>query len=457
LRIEEGNQLCDTGNNTLCQGFYSQHFKYHPTLIAMQLDIDRQHIWHPYTSMTEPGPVFPVVSADNVYLQLADGRRLIDGMSSWWCMLHGYNHPVLNRAIREQLDKMAHVMFGGLTHAPAIELTKKLIQLTPPPLKQVFFVDSGSVAVEVAIKMALQYWQAQGQPQKKQLLSFRKGYHGDTFGAMSTCDPVTGMHHLFAEVLMPQVFAESPACDFDQPWCESYAADLKQRLEAHHRNLAAVIIEPIVQGTGGMHFYSPHFLTRLRALCDEFSVLLIVDEIATNFGRTGKMFACEHADISPDIMCLGKALTGGYMTMGATLCTAAVATTVCAGEAGVLMHGPTFMANPLACSVANASIQLLLDSPWQTRVAAIETQLRQQLSECAAWPQVADVRTLGAIGVVELHKPVRLQDIQSAFVDAGVWIRPFGKLVYIIPPFIIEAEQLTQLTKALKSVIGNLE
>jgi adenosylmethionine-8-amino-7-oxononanoate aminotransferase len=422
----------------------------------MQLDIDRQHIWHPYASIRDPAPVFPVVSADNVYLHLEDGRRLIDGMSSWWCMLHGYNHPVLNQAIQDQLGKMAHVMFGGLTHAPAIELTKKLIQLTPPGLEQVFFVDSGSVSVEVAIKMALQYWQAQGQPQKKRLLSFRKGYHGDTFGAMSVCDPVTGMHHLFADLLMPQLFAEAPTCGFDQPWDDSYIEDVRNQLQTHHQQIAAVIIEPIVQGAGGMNFYSPHFLRRLRELCDEYSLLLIVDEIATNFGRTGRLFGCEHAGISPDIMCLGKALTGGYLSMAATLCTRAVGSTVCSGEAGALMHGPTFMANPLACSVASASIDLLLDSSWQSKVATIEKHLEQQLAECRDWPQVADVRVLGAIGVVELQKPVDMRKIQPAFVEQGIWIRPFGKLVYTMPPFIIEQEPLKQLTQGMKTVIRSI-
>lgn len=422
----------------------------------MQLDIDRQHIWHPYTSISKPGPVFPVASAENVYLHLADGRRLIDGMSSWWCMLHGYNHPVLNEAIQHQLSKMAHVMFGGLTHQPAIDLTEKLVRLTPGALEHVFFVDSGSVAVEVAIKMAFQYWQAKGQPEKKRLLGFRKGYHGDTFGAMSVCDPITGMHHLFADALMPQFFAEAPACGFDQTWSEIYIEDVKHQLEKHHRQIAAVIIEPIVQGAGGMNFYSPHFLERLRTLCDAFSVLLIVDEIATNFGRTGKLFGCHHADIAPDIMCLGKALTAGYIGMAATLCTRSVGATICSGESAVLMHGPTFMANPLACSVASASIDVLLDSPWKSRVAAIEKQLKQQLSECAQWPQVADVRVLGAIGVVELHKPVDMQTVQPAFVEAGVWIRPFGKLVYTMPPFIIEEEPLTQLTEGMKTVIRSI-
>ncbi|MFT6387760.1 MAG: adenosylmethionine-8-amino-7-oxononanoate aminotransferase [Cellvibrionaceae bacterium] len=422
----------------------------------MNLDFDRQHIWHPYTSITHPAPVFPVAGAKGVILTLEDGRQLIDGMSSWWCMLHGYNHPVLNQAIIDQTQKMAHVMFGGLTHEPAISLAEKIIRLTPKPLKNLFFCDSGSIAVEVAMKMALQYWQAQGQPQKQKIMSFRKGYHGDTFAAMSVCDPQTGMHHLFADVILQQIFAESPQCGFHDQWDENTLTDVKQKLNEHHHELAAVIIEPIVQATGGMNFYSPHFLRRLRELCTEYEVLLIVDEIATNFGRTGELFGCNHAGISPDIMCLGKALTGGYMTMAATICTQKVGSIACSGEAGVLMHGPTFMANPLACAVAGTSIDLLINSPWQQNIKAIESQLIDELSECIEWPQVADVRILGGIGVIELKQAIDLKRYQEKFVEQGVWVRPFGKLVYVMPPFIIEPEQLSMLTKGMKNVIRSI-
>ncbi|MGH1486186.1 MAG: adenosylmethionine--8-amino-7-oxononanoate transaminase [Cellvibrionaceae bacterium] len=420
----------------------------------MNLDIDRQHIWHPYTSITEPGPVFPVKSAKGVHLTLEDGRQLIDGMSSWWCMLHGYNHPVLNKAINEQTQQMSHVMFGGLTHQPAISLAETLVKITPAPLQHVFFADSGSVSVEVAIKLALQYWQAKKKPQKKRLLSLRNGYHGDTFAAMSVCDPVTGMHHIFSDLLMPQYFAESPQCGFHDEWDENSLQDIKSKIEAHHEELAAVILEPIVQATGGMNFYSPCFLRRVRELCDEFNILLIIDEIATNFGRTGELFGCHHAGISPDIMCLGKALTGGYMTLAATLCTQDVGTVVCSGEAGALMHGPTFMANPLACAVANASIDLLLNSPWEQRINAIEHQLKEELAECSQWPQVENVRVLGAIGVIELKKAVDMRTIQAQFVEEGVWVRPFGKLVYIMPPFIIAPDELSTLTKGMKHVVS---
>lgn len=422
----------------------------------MNLDFDRQHIWHPYTSITQPAPVFPVARADGVILQLEDGRQLVDGMSSWWCMLHGYNHPVLNQAIIDQTQRMAHVMFGGLTHEPAITLAEKLVNLTPKPLQRLFLCDSGSISVEVAMKMALQYWQTLGQPQKQRLLSFRKGYHGDTFAAMSVCDPHTGMHHLFADAIRQQVFAESPVCKFGDEWDEAAMNDVENKLAQHCHELAAVIIEPIVQATGGMNFYSPMFLHRLRELCDQYKVLLIADEIATNFGRTGELFACNHAGISPDIMCLGKALTGGYMTLAATICTEEVGATVCAGEAGVLMHGPTFMANPLACAVANASIDLLLSSPWQQRIQMIATQLEQELSDCRSLPQVSDVRVLGGIGVVELKAPIDLKTYQQRFVDEGVWVRPFGKLVYLMPPFIIASRELTRLTTGMKNVIKSI-
>ncbi|WP_461482080.1 adenosylmethionine--8-amino-7-oxononanoate transaminase, partial [Porticoccus sp.] len=370
--------------------------------------IDQQHIWHPYSSLLQPLPVYPVASAQGVRLKLADGRELIDGMSSWWCVIHGYSHPALNTALRQQAEQMAHVMFGGLTHEPAARLAQTLVELTPAGLDKVFFSDSGSVSVEVAMKMAIQYWQSQGVKGKSRLLSLRNGYHGDTFGAMSVCDPVTGMHHLFSDVLMPQLFTEAPRCGFHDKWDEAFIGDFEAVISAHADELAAVILEPIVQGAGGMRFYSPDFLKRVRQLCDEHEVLLIADEIATGFGRTGRLFACEWADISPDILCLGKALTGGYMTLAATLCTEQVSNGICQGEAGVFMHGPTFMGNPLACAVANASIELLLASDWQARIAAIQRRLEAGLAAAREFDTVADVRVLGAIGVIEMKAPVDL-------------------------------------------------
>lgn len=416
--------------------------------------IDREHIWHPYSSTTDPIATYPVSHAEGVHLHLADGRRLIDGMSSWWSAIHGYNHPVLNQAARDQLDRFAHVMFGGLTHEPAAQLVATLVDLTPGQLKKVFLCDSGSVSVEVAMKMAVQYWQARGKPGKHRFLSLRNGYHGDTFGAMSVCDPITGMHHLFSQVLTPQVFADSPACRFDEPCTEADIAPFKTLIENHHHELAAAIVEPIVQGAGGMHFYSPDYLRQVRQLCDAHGVLLIADEIATGFGRTGKLFACEWAGIAPDILCLGKALTGGYLTLAATLCSDDVSATICGGEAGVFMHGPTFMGNPLACALANASLGLLIDGDWQQQVARIESGLRVGLAPAAANPRVAEVRVLGAIGVVEMTAPVDLAAITPAFVDAGIWVRPFGRLVYLMPPFIIDDEELATLCAALVRVLA---
>lgn len=417
------------------------------------LSIDAQHIWHPYSSILEPTPVYPVRRASGCQLYLEDGRQLIDGMSSWWAAIHGYNHPHLNEAVQTQLNKMAHVMFGGITHQPAVRLAETLTDITPAGLNKVFFSDSGSVSIEVAIKMALQYWQALKIPQKHRLLSLRGGYHGDTFAAMSVCDPDTGMHHLFNNVLPEQVFADTPACGFDEPWEDKYIDNFKQTISRHADELAAVILEPVVQGAGGMNFYSPQFLVQVRSLCDQHNVLLIADEIATGFGRTGKLFACEWADISPDILCLGKALTGGYMSLAATLCTDKVGIGICTGEAGVFMHGPTFMGNPLACATANASVELLLERDWQGAIKRVEDQLRRELEPCRSYETVADVRVLGAIGVVEMKQPVDVAALQKLLVERGVWVRPFGKLVYLMPPYIISEEQLSQLTFALVEVL----
>ncbi len=420
------------------------------------LAIDRQHIWHPYASFDTASPLFPVASAHGVELTLTDGRTLIDGMASWWCAIHGYNHPQLNAAATAQLSEMSHVMFGGLTHEPAALLAKKLVELTPPGLNRVFLADSGSVSVEVAMKMAMQFWQSQGKASKSRFLSLRNGYHGDTFGAMSVCDPVNGMHHLFSDALPRQFFSEAPRCAFDAEWDEAYIEDFRRTLSENCDSLAAVILEPIVQGAGGMRFYSPHYLRRVRELCDACDVLLIADEIATGFGRSGRLFACEYAGITPDILCLGKALTGGYLTAAATLCTDRVSGGICGGEAGVFMHGPTFMANPLACAIANASIDLLLSSDWQTRVQAIEKQLKTGLAACRELAAVTDVRVLGAIGVVELKEAVDLRIIQPLLVEQGIWLRPFGKLVYTMPPFVISDEQLATLCAGVVTVLHKL-
>ncbi len=425
------------------------------------LKLDAKHLWHPYTSISNPTPVLAVASAQGVYLELANGQRLIDGMSSWWSALHGYNNPILNQALVEQLQKMSHVMFGGLTHEPAVTLGKKLVDITCNNLQHVFFSDSGSVAVEVAIKMALQYWFAQGKAHKSKLLTVRKGYYGDTFGGMAVCDPVNGLHEMFRHTLAKHIFAEAPQTTTEYgiyvEWNENFINDFKLKLVENHQNIAAVIIEPMVQNAGGMRFYHAEYLQSVRKLCDEYDVLLILDEIATGFGRTGTLFAYEQADIQPDILTVGKALTGGYMTLAATLTSRKVVDGIEADGKGLLMHGPTFMANPLACSVANASIDLLMDSPWKKRVANISAQLKVELEACNQLDIVKEVRVKGAIGVVELHQPIDIKWSQARFTNKGVWLRPFGKLVYLMPPFIIEEQQLTKLTQAIFEVLNELD
>ncbi len=411
--------------------------------------LDREHVWHPYAPLPAACASLPVVSAEGVRLRLADGRELIDGMSSWWCAIHGYRHAALDAAVRAQLERMAHVMFGGLTHEPAIRLAERLVELTPPGLDRVFFADSGSVSVEVAIKLALQYQRACGRPERTRLLTWRGGYHGDTFGAMAVCDPVDGMHSLFAGVLAEHVFVDRPPDGFERTLDDAWAAGVSELLAAHAHELAAVIVEPVVQGAGGMRFHSPACVALLRRLCDEHGLLLILDEIATGFGRTGALFACEHAAIAPDIMCVGKALTGGYMTLAATLCTAEVARAISAGEGGALMHGPTYMANPLACAVALASLDLLADGSWHEDVARIERGLREGLEPARELPGVADVRVLGAIGVVQMEHEVDIAAATAAAVELGVWLRPFRDLIYAMPPYIAADDDLTQVTRAM--------
>ena len=413
------------------------------------LTLDEQYLWHPYSPAPATDAPRAVVSASGVRLRLADGTEMVDGMASWWCAIHGYRHPVLDRAVSEQLTRVAHVMFGGLTHEPAARLAARLAEWTPAGLDRVFFVDSGSVAVEVAIKMSLQYWRARGRPERHRLLTVRGGYHGDTFGAMAVCDPVGGMHAMFSDALTGHVFADRPPPGFGDGLDDEYAADLAQLVERHADELAAVIVEPVVQGAGGMHFYSPAVLRHLRDLCDRHELLLILDEIATGFGRTGALFASDHAHVTADVMCVGKALSGGYLPLAATLCTSEVAEAISQGEGGALMHGPTFMANPLACAVALASTGLLADGSWQADIARIETGLTQGLAPARELPGVRDVRVLGAIGVVQLDAPVDVAAATRAAMAGGVWLRPFRDLVYTMPPYITDDEDVARIAAAV--------
>ncbi|MCW2608296.1 MAG: adenosylmethionine-8-amino-7-oxononanoate aminotransferase [Frankiales bacterium] len=415
------------------------------------LDADRAHVWHPYASAVDPLPVLPVVAARGTRLHLADGRELVDGMSSWWAAVHGYGHPVLDAALHAQVDRLGHVMFGGLTHEPAVELATLLVSLTPDPLTRVFFADSGSVAVEVALKMALQHWRGLGQTTRTKVLTVRGGYHGDTLGCMSVTDPVGGMHSLFADYVPQQLFAEPPRPRFDEPVRDDDLDGVARLLEQHAGSVACVIVEPVVQGAGGMRFYAPEYLRRLRALCDEHDVLLVLDEIATGFGRTGELFGADHAGVVADIVCLGKALTGGYLSLAAVLCTEAVAEAVSA--CGALMHGPTFMANPLACAMGLASTQLLLSRDWRGEVASLAVQLEQGLAPARELAQVKDVRVLGAIGVVELHEPVDMRVVQPALVERGAWVRPFGRLVYTMPPYVSSAADVAVVTSAVVGAV----
>ena len=435
---------------------------------AIDYAFDREHIWHPYTSMTQPIAAQGVVSGQGCQLTLDDGRHLIDGTSSWWACVHGYSHPEIIAAMQQQLQQLSHVMFGGITHKPAIDLSKALINMTCPALTKVFLADSGSIAVEVALKMALQYWQGQNKPAKQKIMTVKRGYHGDTFAAMSVCDPDGGMHTMFGDNVTKQVFIPAPQTPFGYSALHNIAQETNYTLDkadieslthafaTHHQQVAAIIIEPIMQGAGGMRFYSPAYLSKLRQLCDDYDVLLILDEIATGFGRTGKLFAYEHANIQPDLLCLGKALTGGYISLAATMCTDEVAQGISNSPAGVFMHGPTFMANPLACAAATASLQLINQQQWPAQIARIEAQMIAELAEAMAFEQVKDVRVLGGVGVIEMHHTVNTAKLQQAFIAQGVWIRPFSNLIYIMPPYIISADQLSQLTTAMKVVAASI-
>lgn len=416
-------------------------------------DFDQQHLWHPYASLPPTYPNIIIDRAEGIYIITEDGTRLIDGMSSWWASVHGYNHPKLNEALTKQLGKMAHVMFGGLTHQPAIDLGKKLLSIVPAGLDAIFYADSGSIAVEVALKMALQYQIAAKRPTKQQFASTHSGYYGDTWHAMSVCDPVAGMHSLYGKQLPMQHFVPAPPLGFGRALTESERAVLTTFFVEYGSKLAGFIIEPIIQGAGGMRFYSPEYLQLLRQLCDEHDVVLIADEIATGFGRSGKLFACEHADISPDIMTIGKALTGGYMTFAATLCTRKIADTIHHSDYPALMHGPTFMGNPLACAVACASIDLILSYDIPHRTVEMQTMMEQQLAPAARLDGVKEVRCLGAVAVIELYEAVDMPIFQTLLLAQGIWVRPFGKLVYIMPPYIITDSELEVLCQALLKVV----
>ena len=421
--------------------------------IIDSVEFDKKHIWHPYTSIQNPLPVYHVASAHGVRIKLTDGRELIDGMSSWWSVIHGYSHPELTKTLQRQAETLSHVMFGGFTHQAAIELAQKLIAISPVGLERVFYCDSGSVAVEVAMKMAIQYYYSKKRPGKNRFLTIKSGYHGDTFHAMSVCDPTTGMHKIYHGILPEYLFADKPQCGFYDDWAGGDIDSFEQLIRENHDRLCGVILEPIVQGAGGMRFYHSQYLKEVRALCNSFDVLLIADEIATGFGRTGEMFACEHSNISPDILCLGKALTGGYLSLAAVLASDDVGRVISTGEPGVFMHGPTFMGNPLACSVACCSIDLLLNSPWRENIRRIEAGMKRGLAPCYEMAGVRDVRILGGIGVVELEQPVEMGRIQEKFVQKGVWVRPFGCLVYIMPPYVMSSEDLQRLTQAICEVV----